>query len=309
MKESFDLKMQSVLIDFKFYIEHELLLSSNTIEAYLNDIKQYLNFITKDLKIKKLNKITQKDISLFLEHITHLYNISSRSLARKIIVIKKFHYFLFLEKKVKYNVALIIKIPKIELKLPLVLSLQEVFFFLKCVIDKKNALCSLRNKAFFELMYGSGLRISEILNLTLNDLHLQEFYIIIKGKGSKERITPVTKYSSQILKKYLKQGRPILLKKKTISFVFLNQNGERLTRQGCYKIFKKIAKKANLRDEYSPHTLRHSFATHLLENGMDLRTLQNILGHEDIATTQIYTHINPKYLKKAYFKYHPRALK
>ncbi|WP_341266575.1 tyrosine recombinase [Candidatus Phytoplasma fraxini] len=300
--------MKNILDNFKFYIEHELLLSPNTVEAYLNDIKQYLNFITFNLKIKQINKITQKDISLFLENITNLHNISSRSLARKIIVIKKFHYLLFLEKKVNYNATLILKIPKIEKKLPLVLSLKEVFLFLKCIPDKKNISCSLRNQALFELMYGSGLRISEILNLNLIDLHLQEFYIIIKGKGSKERMAPITKHSTQILKKYLKKVRPEIAKRKTNTFVFLNQNGEHLTRQGCYKIFKKIAKKANLRVECSPHTLRHSFATHLLENGIDLRTLQQILGHENISTTQIYTHITQKYLKKAYLKYHPRAL-
>ncbi|WAN63057.1 Site-specific tyrosine recombinase XerD [Candidatus Phytoplasma rubi] len=299
--------MKNFLLEFKLYIKHELLLSSNTIEAYANDINQYLNFMIINLNIKDPNQITQKDISLFLENIVNFYNISSKSLARKIIVIKKFHYFLFLEKKIKYNVALILKIPKIEKKLPLVLSLKEVFLFLKCIPDK-NSLISLRNQAIFELMYGSGLRISEILNLTLSNLYLEKSYIIIIGKGNKERIVPVTKYSSKKLKKYLQKGRSTFLKNKTSLFVFLNKKGERLSRQGCYKIFKKITKKANLRNECSPHTLRHSFATHLLENGIDLRTLQNILGHEDISTTQIYTHISQKYLKKTYFKYHPRAI-
>lgn len=298
--------MKNILLEFEAYIKHELLLSSNTVQAYLNDISQYFNFITTNLNIQKPNQITKKDISLFLEYMNNIQKISSRSLARKIIVIKKFHSFLFLEKKVNQDVTLVLKIPKIEKKLPLVLSLEEIYVFLEC-IDNKNTFISLRNKAFFELMYSSGLRISEILNLTLSNLNLQQSYIIVKGKGSKERIVPITQYSTKKLKKYFKKGRSFLLKQKTNDFVFLNQKGERLSRQGCYKIFKQITKKANLRKEYSLHTLRHSFATHLLENGMDLRTLQNILGHEDIATTQIYTHISQKYLKKTYFKYHPRA--
>lgn len=298
--------MKNILLEFEAYIKHELLLSSNTVQAYLNDISQYFNFITTNLNIQKPNQITKKDISLFLEYMNNIQKISSRSLARKIIVIKKFHSFLFLEKKVNQDVTLVLKIPKIEKKLPLVLSLEEIYVFLEC-IDNKNTFISLRNKAFFELMYSSGLRISEILNLTLSNLNLQQSYIIVKGKGSKERIVPITQYSTKKLKKYFKKGRSSLLKQKTNDFVFLNQKGERLSRQGCYKIFKQITKKANLRKEYSLHTLRHSFATHLLENGMDLRTLQNILGHEDIATTQIYTHISQKYLKKTYFKYHPRA--
>ncbi|MDC9031794.1 tyrosine recombinase [Columbia Basin potato purple top phytoplasma] len=298
--------MKNILLEFEAYIKHELLLSSNTVQAYLNDISQYFHFITTNLNIQKPNQITKKDISLFLEHMNNIQKISSRSLARKIIVIKKFHSFLFLEKKVNQDVTLVLKIPKIEKKLPLVLSLEEIYIFLEC-IDNKNTFISLRNKAFFELMYSSGLRISEILNLTLSKLNLQQSYIIVKGKGSKERIVPITQYSTKKLKKYFKKGRPSLLKQKTNDFVFLNQKGERLSRQGCYKIFKQITKKANLRKECSLHTLRHSFATHLLENGMDLRTLQNILGHEDITTTQIYTHISQKYLKKTYFKYHPRA--
>lgn len=195
--------MKNLLLEFKLYIKHELLLSANTIEAYVNDINQYLNFMIINLNIKDPNQITQKDISLFLENIVNFYNISSKSLARKIIVIKKFHYFLFLE-KIKYNVTLILKIPKIEKKLPLVLSLKEVFLFLKC-IPNKNSLISLRNQAIFELMYGSGLRISEILNLTLSNLYLEESYIIIIGKGNKERIVPVTKYSSKKLKNIYKK--------------------------------------------------------------------------------------------------------
>ncbi|KXT29404.1 phage integrase family protein [Candidatus Phytoplasma oryzae] len=301
--------MKSILKKFEFYLTNELLLSFNTILSYLNDIKQYLNFITKNLKLEYLNQINQNHISLFLTYIKNNLNITSKTLARKIIVIKKFHYFLILEKQTKNNVALTLKTPKINKNLPSVLSLEEVFLFLKKT-NTDNSLLELRNKAIFELMYGSGLRITELLNLTLNDLNLKSFYINIIGKGSKERIVPITKHSSSALKYYLKKIRPFLLNKKKENFyVFLNKKGERLSRQGCYKIFKQKLKLANLKRNYSPHTLRHSFATHLLENGIDLRTLQSILGHEDIATTQIYTHINQKYLRKIYLKYHPRSIK
>ncbi|MEZ0180505.1 tyrosine recombinase ['Camptotheca acuminata' phytoplasma] len=300
--------MKNFILNFESYLKNELLLSSNTITSYLSDIRQYLNFITVDLKIEHPKQITQKDISLFLENISMVYQISSTSLARKIIVIKKFHNFLILEKEIYYNPAFILKTPKITKKLPSVLSSQEVFHFLKCISDK-NTVISLRNKALFELIYGSGLRISEILNLKLSDIYEKQSYIIVTGKGSKERVVPVTLYSLKILKKYLQKGRGTLLKNKKSVWVFLNNQGESLSRQGCFKIFKKIAKKANLNIKCSPHTLRHSFATHLLENGIDLRTLQNILGHKDISTTQIYTHISQKYLKKVYFQYHPRILK
>jgi integrase/recombinase XerD len=300
--------MNLILENFKLYLKNELLLSENTIMAYTNDIKQYLNFITKILKIKDLNEINQKKISFFLTNLKNTKNINSRSLARKIIVIKKFHCFLILEKKIKNNITLTLKIPKINQTLPSVFSLEEVFLFLEKT-NINNSFLELRNQSLFELMYSSGLRITEILNLNLNDLNLEELYINITGKGSKERMIPITKYSYLKLKYYLEKVRPFLLKKKKNLYVFLNNKGERLSRQGCYKIFKKNLKLVNLKPNYSPHTLRHSFATHLLENGIDLRTLQNILGHEDISTTQIYTHISQKYLKKIYFQSHPRAKK
>ncbi|MDV3167901.1 MAG: tyrosine recombinase [Candidatus Phytoplasma stylosanthis] len=298
--------MKNFVSKFESYLKYELLLSRNTILAYLSDIHQYLNFLTINLKLKNPKQINTRDITLFLSNIVDVYMISSQSLARKIIVIKKFHNFLILDKQINHNPSFIIKIPKVDKKLPSVLSLKEVFKFLECIHDQKNILISLRNQALFELMYGSGLRISEVLNLSLTNIYEKKSYIIVTGKGSKERIVPVTKYSLNTLQKYLKK-RHLFSKNKKNGFVFLNKNGNNLSRQGCYKIFKKIAQKANLDINCSPHILRHSFATHLLENGINLRTLQTILGHEDISTTQIYTHISQKYLKKIYFKYHPRA--
>ncbi|WP_153368995.1 tyrosine recombinase [Candidatus Phytoplasma sacchari] len=300
--------MKTFLKKFEFYLTNEILLSHNTVYSYINDIKQYLKFIQNNLKIKYLNKITQKNVSIFLSYIKNKNRISSKTLARKIVVIKKFHFFLKLEKKIKKNVVQSIKTPKISKKLPLVLSLKEVFLFLKKININKSFL-DFRNRAIFELMYGSGLRVTELLNLTINDLNLKNLYINIMGKGNKERIVPITKYSCKTINYYLTKIRPFLLnKEKEVCYVFLNKKGERLSRQGCYKIFKSKLKLTNLKLNYSPHSLRHSFATHLLENGIDLISLQNILGHKDISTTQIYTHISQKYLKKIYLQYHPRAI-
>lgn len=297
--------MEIFLSKFNDYLKEELLLAENTINAYCNDIKQYLNFLKNELKLKQPQEITYRHISLFLTNMNKYLN-SSKTLARKMIVIKKFHSFLFLEKKILWDVSLILKIPKINQTLPPVLSLKEVFLFLDN-IPKKNKYIYWRNKALFELMYGSGLRISEILNLTLNKLDLKQSFVYIIGKGSKERMVPITRYTTQTMQKYLDKARKFLIKRQPNNWVFVNIKGHSLTRQGCYKIFKKIAKLANLKTNCYPHTLRHSFATHLLENGIDLRTLQHLLGHEDITTTQIYTHISQKHLKKTYFKYHPRA--
>ncbi|WCA22560.1 tyrosine recombinase XerC [Candidatus Phytoplasma oryzae] len=301
------MKIKEILEKFEFYLKNEMLLSNNTVSAYLNDIKQYLNYMQKYLKIKYTNQINKEKLSLFLSNLKNNNKISSKTLARKIISIKKFHYFLVSEKEVKKNIVQNLKIPKINKTLPSVLSLKEIFLFFK-KNNKKKSLLEVRNTAIFELMYGSGLRITELLELNIKDINLEQLHINIKGKGEKERIVPITKNTYKIINNYLLKIRPFLIKQNPKNYyVFLNKKGEKLSRQGCYKIFKKKLKIANLKTNYSPHTLRHSFATHLLENGMDLRTLQKILGHKDISTTQIYTHISQKYLKKIYFKYHPRA--
>ncbi|MFR0367916.1 site-specific tyrosine recombinase/integron integrase [Candidatus Phytoplasma palmae] len=300
--------MNLIFKKFEFYISKELSLAKNTVDSYLIDIKQYLNFIFNELNIKEIKNITQKNISEFLKNISQNNSISSRSLARKIIAIKKFHSFLFLEKEVELNIALRFKTPKYNKNLPSVLSLEEILLFFK-KIPKNNNWINLRNRCIFELMYDSGLRISELLNLKLSDLDFHQNYIKIIGKGSKERIVPLTKNSEKIINKYLEIRKKIFNKEKIINFLFINSKGNRLSRQGCYKIFKKITKSANLKINCFPHTLRHSFATHLLENGLDLRILQKILGHEDISNTQIYTHISQKHIKKIYQKCHPRANK
>ncbi|MDO8063967.1 tyrosine-type recombinase/integrase [Candidatus Phytoplasma bonamiae] len=300
--------IENTLKKFKIYLLQELLLSRNTIEAYLTDAKQYLNFLFHILKLNNPNKIKKNNVSDFLNYISKNNDLSSRTVARKIIVIKKIHFFWFLEKCINKNIVENWKIPKITRKLPIVLSSEEIIIFLNKIKNNNSLVISFRDKLMFELMYSSGLRISEILNLTLSSLYLEKFQIFIIGKGDKERLVPITKHVAKLFHYYLKKIRPSLESQdKKNDWVFLNYQGFRLSRQGCYKIFKKNISLAKV-SACSPHTLRHSFATHLLENGMDLRILQKILGHEDITTTQIYTHISQKYLKKIYLKCHPRAI-
>ncbi|MDV3205441.1 MAG: tyrosine-type recombinase/integrase, partial [Weeping tea tree witches'-broom phytoplasma] len=260
--------MKYIIQAFELYLKHELILSLNTIISYLTDVRQYLEFIDKYLKLKEPCEIRPNHIFLFLEFITTEKKLSSKTLARKIVVIKKLHDFFLIENQVVYNIALSLKMPKINKNLPTVLSLKETFRFL-AQINQNDSYISLRNQAIFELMYGSGLRISELLNLTLDRLHLEEMYVLVTGKSSKERIVPISKYSAQVIELYLKCSRDFLLCKTSNCFVFVNYKGGRLSRQGCYKIFKQKIKLSGLKQKYSPHTLRHSFATHLLENGID----------------------------------------
>jgi integrase/recombinase XerD len=194
-----------------------------------------------------------------------------------------------------------------ERTLPKVLSLEEVEALLEA--PKTNTPIGVRDKAMLELLYATGMRVSELVNLNLSDVHLTMGFVRCYGKGKKERIVPVGSMALNALKVYLETARPKLInpKKRTNDALFLNHHGERLTRQGFWKILKKLAKEANIEKELTPHTLRHSFATHLLENGADLRAVQELLGHADISTTQIYTHVTKTRLKDVYKQYHPRA--
>ena len=211
-----------------------------------------------------------------------------------------------IEKIVITNVALGISLPKKEKRLPTVLNIDEIDA-LMVAADGDEPL-EIRNKAMLELLYGSGLRISELLDLRLRDLHLNMGFLNITGKGNKERIVPIGAEGAYALKRYLDLSRPHL-KKVPGDIVFVNSRGAEISRVGFYKVLKKLTIKAGITKDVSPHTLRHSFASHLLENGVDLRVVQELLGHEDISTTQIYTHISKKQLKKVYEEYHPRSKK
>jgi integrase/recombinase XerD len=295
--------MKYLLKDYEYYLKKEKGSSKNTISAYARDLDQYRLFLEKYHQIKKPSQIQKKHIEGFLKSLDK--RVSSKTLARKLTAIKSFHHFLALEKEVDIDITKDFSTPKSNKTLPKVLSVDQVVSLLE-EVDKDTNL-GLRNKALLELIYGSGLRVSELLDIETEDIHLNQSYVIVHGKGSKERMVPISDMANIALRKYMADARPNLVKDKRNTYVFLNQNGLRLSRQGFFKVLKKLASDAGIDSECSPHTLRHSFATHLLENGMDLRTLQTLLGHEDISTTQIYTHISQKRIKEIYKKAHPRA--
>jgi len=295
--------MKYLLKDYEYYLKNEKGSSKNTIESYLRDLSQYTEFLIKYHDISKPKFIEKKHVEGYLKSLKR--QIASKSIARKLTAIKSFHHFLMIEKEVDIDIVKAFASPKIEKTLPQVLSVDEVVSILEQV-DKTKPL-GRRNAALLELIYGSGLRVSELLDIKMEDIHLNQGYILVKGKGSKERVVPISDMSVIALKNYMVNSREHLISDQKVKELFLNQKGERLSRQGFFKLLKKLALDAGVHTECSPHTLRHSFATHLLENGMDLRTLQSLLGHEDISTTQIYTHISQKRIKEIYNEAHPRA--
>jgi len=297
--------VKNYLKDFLHYLIVEKGLAENTIQSYRRDISDYLTFIEKKLQITDINHVTRVHIMQFLSHLKD-EGKSSRTIARHIASIRSFHHFLILDKIVDHDPTVHIETPHPEFKLPKVLNTDEVDTLLNTP-DVTTTL-GLRDKAMLELMYATGMRVSELVNLNINDIHLSMGFVRCLGKGDKERIIPIGKMATEALKQYLEKARPKLInqKNKTDS-LFMNHHGQRLSRQGFWKILKQMAVKAGIEKELTPHTLRHSFATHLLENGADLRSVQELLGHSDISTTQIYTHVTKTRLKDVYNQFHPRA--
>ncbi|HHU80845.1 MAG: site-specific tyrosine recombinase XerD [Bacilli bacterium] len=297
--------MDELAIEYKYYLATEKMVSENTINSYMNDIEKYLEFLKEKSLVDDPKYILDEHIRDFLAHLRkRKYSSSSRS--RYLSAIKSFHKFLYKEKYTDKDVSRLIESPKLDKKLPVVLSIDETQRLLEVV--EGNTPLDLRNKAMLEVVYGSGLRVSELLNLKLDNLHLTNNLIKIRGKGSKERIVPINEYAAKALREYIIEGRTkLLVTGKDRGFVFLNHHGNVLSRQGFYKILINLGKNAGITKEISPHTLRHSFATHLLEAGTDLRFVQELLGHEDISTTQIYTHLSQGRIKEIYQNAHPRG--
>ncbi|MFD1707083.1 site-specific tyrosine recombinase XerD [Siminovitchia sediminis] len=297
--------MKDRLQDFIHFMVIEKGLSQNTVKAYERDLANYLEYIQNMLDIHQFDNITRMHIIQFLAQLKS-EGKSSRTLARHIASIRSFHQFLLREKAAKQDPTLHIETPQQEKNLPKVLSLAEVQSLLEA--PDLTSVLGKRDKAMLELLYGTGTRISELLDLNLDDLHLGIGFIRCRGKGNKERIIPIGSEAIQAMEVYLQESRPKLRKDKNpTDALFLNHHGNRLTRQGFWKNLKKLTAKANIQKKLTPHTFRHSFATHLLENGADLRAVQEMLGHADISTTQIYTHVSKSRLKDVYKQYHPRA--
>jgi len=286
---------------FNKYLDHLLFerkLSKNTIASYKDNLDRF-NIFLNGRSIKNLER---KDIE---EYLKFNKNMAEKSRAHYLTVIKNFYEFLVLEDLIDHNPCETIKPPKISKTLPVYLTEKEVDKLLD--IDLKTAY-DYRNKAMLELLYATGIRVSELIELKLNNISLDEDLIRVIGKGSKERISPISETAEYYLRIYINEYRNSLLKKKDSDYLFINNFGNKISRQGFFKNLKQIAKKQGIEKEISPHTLRHSYATHLLSHGADLRIIQELLGHSDISTTQVYTHLLNDKVKSEYEK-HPRAKK
>ncbi len=291
--------------DFRYHLQNDKRLSPNTVNAYMTDLALYGEFLVKYQQIEDIAYVEESHINRYIASLKRA-ELSKQTISRKIIAIKEFHKFLYAEKIIENNPAKFIELPKPSKPLPVVLSREEITKMLDS-IETKDPL-GLRNKAMIETLYASGLRISELVNLKTSDIHLREKYIVVIGKGNKERMVPLGDMAVVALRNYLEKGRPYLSKKPG-GTLFYNYQGNPISRQALYKYIVKLAKDNGITKEISPHTIRHSFATHLLEGGTDLRMVQELLGHEDISTTQIYTHIDRSRLKDMYENTHPLALK
>ncbi|WP_080874316.1 site-specific tyrosine recombinase XerD [Oceanobacillus timonensis] len=295
--------LKDALEDFFHFLRVERGLSDNTINSYQRDLTAYEKHLTK-IGYNEWNDITRNDIMRFLYELKD-NGKSTATISRHISSIRSFHQFLIRERIAETDPSLHIETPKKDRKLPDILSQEEVDNLLNIPAETPLAL---RNKAMLELLYATGLRVSEMINLKLEDLHLTMGFVQCMGKGSKERIVPLGDTANHVLEKYVETARKEMVKKnKQENVLFLNQHGRPLSRQGFWKILKGLTMEAGIHKTITPHTLRHSFATHLLENGADLRIVQEMLGHADISTTQIYTHVTKARLKDIYQSYHPRA--
>ncbi len=290
--------MDEYITEFENYLLFEKKYSDNTAKSYIRDLNELSVFLGNP-NVKTIDK---SDIERFLDSLSD--RLDSRSISRYISTFKSFFKFLKLNKVIIKNPMEMINNPKIRKSLPKVLSEEEVNLLLD--IDLNDHF-DYRNKAMIELMYSSGLRVSELINLRLNDIDLDNECVRIFGKGSKERIIPLNEYSVYALKDYILNHRGEMFKHGENDYLFLNNHGKNMTRQGFFKIIKKLALEKNIKTEFSPHTLRHSFATHLLKHGADLRSIQELLGHSDISSTQIYTHITNEKLHDDYTDYHPHG--
>jgi integrase/recombinase XerD len=289
--------------NFETYLRLEKSLSENSVEAYLNDVyKLEKYFSEKNIETLPAN-VTYSDLKDFLIWYGS-NNTNTRTQSRVLSGIRAFYRYLLIEGEIEENPASLLESPKIGLKLPEVLSVTEIDRIIDEIDLSKPE--GHRNKAIIETLYGCGLRVSELVNLRLTDIHYGEEFVVVTGKGNKQRLVPVSKKALKEIDIY-KQDRNLLPVIKDQNIMFLNRRGSRLTRAMIFTIIKDLAAKAGIRKNISPHTFRHSFATHMIEAGADLRAVQEMLGHESILTTEIYTHIDRSFLRDTLIMFHPRA--
>lgn len=296
--------MNSFLKEYLATLKIEKNLSENTINSYKTDLTSFLNFISQS-GIDDLAEIKTNNIASFFKLLKEA-GLNETSAARYFSSLKGFFQYLYKNDYIKSNPIERIQPPKISRRLPEVLNVREINSILEQP-DVKDTI-GLRDKAILEVFYACGTRISELINIKVNDLFLSEEVIRVFGKGSKERLIPIGSSAIKWIEEYLQKSRPILAKNyKSENYLFLNQRGTKFSRMGIWKIVNHYAKRAGIEKNVHPHTFRHSFATHLIEGGADLRAVQEMLGHSDISTTQIYTHIDRDYIKLVHKKYHPRG--
>lgn len=282
-------------------------MSENSVVSYESDIQKLMAFVESVIPHKKPADITLQDLQEFLKYLSE-FHFTETTQSRIISGIKHFFKFLILENYIQNNPAELLETPRVKRKLPVFLSVEEIDVML-AQIDRSTPEGE-RNLAMLETMYSCGLRVSELISLKISDLHRNEGYISVVGKGDKQRLVPIGKSALRLIDNYLQHHRNhIAIKKNNEDMIFLSKRGGPITRQMVFYVIKDLAEKAGIKKTLSPHTLRHSFATHLVEGGADLRAVQEMLGHESITTTEIYTHLDQHYLRENILSYHPRNKK
>lgn len=297
----------SYIKGFKTFLQLEKSLSQNTMIAYISDIEMFANFSEIFLLSKNPTKITLQDAERFISYINNEIHLSERSQMRIISGIRAFYQFLLYENLIDYNPLELLESPKPLKKLPDTLSFTEIDTMINVIDLSKPE--GHRNKAIIETIYGCGLRVSESIDLRISDLFFDDGFIRVKGKGNKERLIPIGKHAIKAINFYIEDRSKMTIPKDFQDILFLNRRGKQLTRAMIFTLIKDLAKASGIHKNISPHTLRHSFATHLVEGGADLRAIQEMLGHASITTTEIYTHLDQRFLKKTLEEFHPLARK
>ena len=295
--------MINYIEDFMDYLSVERGLAHNTLLAYRRDLNKYINYLESQ-GIVELKQVNRNYISNFM-YDQKRQELSTNSICRALAAIKTFHKFLVRERLSQDDPTSLVDTPKLWKKVPDVLTTKEIEAIIQAAKGRRWQ--AIRDRAILELFYASGMRVSELVNLKIDSVNLDLGYVRCIGKGSKERIIPIGKRAKEALERYLRDVRGRLIKNEMETTLFLSRLGKRISRQSIWKIIKSYARKANIKKEIKPHTLRHSFATHLLEHGADLRSVQEMLGHADISTTQIYTHVDKERLKSIHKEFHPRG--
>jgi len=295
--------MKQLLDQFLNHLSLEAGLSSNTIDSYRRDLKGYLQFLEEG-KVGSVDLVSGREIAAFIQRLSEK-GLMAASIARKLTSIRRFHRFLVSEGLAASDPTGVLESPKLWRKLPSVLTVGEIEKLLEQ--PKGKDLLAVRDKAILEFLYATGVRISELISLKRKNVLPEVELVRVMGKGEKERIVPIGREALRAAEVYLRESRPQLAKEHSEDVLFLNRNGLPFSRQGLWKMLRKYVLQAGIAKRVSPHTIRHSFATHLLEGGADLRAVQEMLGHADISTTQIYTHLDREYLKQEHLDHHPRS--